>query len=131
MPFLVRFAAVLAMLASLTACGGGDDDLTARSGVNRFIWQASLDTLSFLPLESADPFSGLIVTGWGNVEGSPGLYRVTVYIQSADLGVTSIRVAAFRQAGGGSAPLSAESIAQIEDAILLRARQLRTGSTGA
>ena len=46
--------------------------------VNRFLWQASLDVLSFLPIEGADPFSGVLVTGWGNVGGT-GAYRVTVY----------------------------------------------------
>jgi hypothetical protein len=115
---------------ALSGCGGGASDAATRSGVNRYIWQASLDTLSFLPIESADPFSGLIVTDWGHVQGSPGLYRVTVLVQRSDLGANAIRVAAFRQSGGGSAPLSAESISRIEDAIITRARQLRTGSTG-
>ena len=128
MPVLLRISAVLAAIFALSACGGGGSDAASRAGVNRYVWAAALDTLSFLPLEAADPFSGLIVTGWGRVGGAPGLYRVTVYVQRADLGVNSLRVAAFRQAGNGSASLSDAAIDQIEDAILVRARQMRVGA---
>ena len=128
MPGLLRITTVLAMVFALVGCGGGGAADASRAGVNRYIWAGALDTLAFLPLESADPFSGLIVTGWGKVGGAAGLYRVTVYVQRADLGVNSLRVAAFRQSGGGSASLSAETISQIEDAILVRARQLRVGA---
>jgi hypothetical protein len=62
--------------------------------VNRYLWQASLDILSFLPLETADPFSGIITTAWGNVAGT-GAYRVTVYISEPALDARSLKVAAF------------------------------------
>jgi hypothetical protein len=127
---LLKISMVFAMLSALAACGGSNPADATRAGVNRYIWAGALDTLSFLPLEAADPFSGLIVTGWGRVEGSSGLYRVTVYVQRGDLGTDSLRVAAFRQSGGGSTALGADSIRQIEDAILVRARQLRVGAAG-
>lgn len=91
--------------------------------VNRYLWQASLDTLSFLPLAGADPFSGIIETGTGSVNGAP--YRVTVYISSPALDAVSLKVAAFR----GSVPVGADENAQIENAILTRARQLRIASS--
>ncbi len=128
MPGLFKFLTLLVAVLALSGCGGGSSADASRAGVNRYIWAGALDTLSFLPLEAADPFSGLIVTGWGRVGGAPGLYRVTVYVQRADLGITSLRVAAFRQSGSGSVSLSAESIDQIENAILVRARQLRVGA---
>ena len=93
--------------------------------VNRFLWQASLDTLSFLPIEGADPFSGLLVTGWGRVAGDGGVYRVTVYISDPALDAASLKVAGFRQAGGRAVPVDAAANAALEDAILTRARQLR------
>jgi hypothetical protein len=130
MPGTSRFFAFFAAIVFLASCGGKGNEAATRAPVNRYLWAASLDTLSFLPLEAADPFSGVIVTGWGRVGGAPGLYRVTVYIQRNALDTDSIRVAAFRQTGGGSASLSAASIDQIEDAILLRARQLKSGSSG-
>ncbi len=99
----------------------GDPDLGIV--VNRYLWLASLDTLSFLPLESADPFSGLIVTDWGLVNG--GAYRVTVYISDPALDAMSLKVAAFRQSGGRAVPVAQAEARQLEDAILTRARQLR------
>ena len=65
--------------------------------VNRYLWQASLDTLSFLPMEGADPFSGVIVTDWGRVAGDPTPFRVTVYISEAalDARLVTIFVIAF------------------------------------
>jgi hypothetical protein len=93
--------------------------------VNRFLWAASLDTLSFLPLEGADPFTGVIVTDWGQVGGDPTPYRVTVLIDDPALDPRSLRVAAFRQQGGRAVPVADEDNRRIEDAILTRARELR------
>ena len=87
-------------------------------------WQASLDTLSFLPLDTADPFAGVILTGWGSVAGG-GSYRVTVLIDDPALDASSLKVAAFRQQGGRAVPVSDAENNQLEDAILTRARQLR------
>ena len=92
--------------------------------VNRYLWQASLDVLSFLPVEAADPFSGLLVTGWGNVGGS-GAYRVTVFISDPSLDARALKVAGFRQAGGRAVPVGEAENRALEDAILTRARQMR------
>jgi Domain of unknown function (DUF3576) len=92
--------------------------------VNRFLWQASLDVLSFLPIEGADPFSGVLTTGWGNLGG--GAYRVTVFISDPSLDARALKVAGFRSSGGGSAvPVGDAENRALEDAILTRARQLR------
>lgn len=98
--------------------------------VNRFIWAASLDTLSFLPLEGADPFSGVIVTAWGQVPGDPTPYRVTVLVTDAALDARSLRVAAFRQQGGRAVPVGEAENRQLENAILTRARQMRIAQSG-
>lgn len=89
--------------------------------VNKYLWRASLDVLSFLPLEGADPFTGIIVYDWGRAPGSSTLYRATVYVSDPALDARSLRVAV--QTRGGAA--SAETQRQIENAILTRARQLR------
>ena len=94
-------------------------------GVNRFLWEASLDTLRFLPLQGADPFTGVIVTDWGGVPGDGTPYRVTVLITEPALDARALRVAAFRQQGGRSVPVAESENRRIEDAILTRARQLR------
>jgi len=103
--------------------GGGDPAL--QIGVNKYLWRASLETLSFLPLESADPVSGVFTTGWGAPAGARNAVRATVYIQDPALDARSLRVAAFRRTGRGSVPLSDAAVRELEDSILTRARQLR------
>jgi hypothetical protein len=100
----------------------GDQD--RQVAVNRFLWQASLDTLSFLPVERADPFSGLLVTGWGSVNGA-GPFRVTVFISDPSLDARALKVAGFRLAGGRAVPVGEAANRALEDAILTRARQMR------
>ncbi len=89
--------------------------------VNKYIWTASLDVLNFLPLESADPFTGVLSTGYGTPPGGGRAYRATVYVQDAALEARSLTVAL--QSRGG--PVSAATTRAVEDAILTRARQLR------
>ncbi len=89
--------------------------------VNRYIWNAALDVLDFMPIESADPFSGIIVYGYGTPPGSRQAYRATVFVQDPALDARSLRVALATRSG----PAPAETVRAIEDAILTRARQLR------
>ncbi len=89
--------------------------------VNRFIWNASLDVLSFLPVQSVDPFTGVIVTGYGTPPGGGRAYRATIYIKDPALDARSLNVAL--QTRGG--PVSAATARAVEDAILSRARQMR------
>jgi hypothetical protein len=100
---------------------GNADDPNVTIGVNKYLWNASLDVLSFLPVEAADPFTGVIVTGWGRPAGSGRSYRATVYVQDPALDARSLRVALVTRNG----PASRDTIRQIEDAILTRARQMR------
>jgi hypothetical protein len=99
--------------------------------VNKHLWLASLDTLSFLPIASTDPFTGVIATDWGGAtDAETERFRVTAYVTDTALSPDSLRVAVFREvreADGPwiSAPVSADTPRQIEDSILLRARQLR------
>ncbi len=89
--------------------------------VNKYIWNAALDILSFMPIENADPFSGVISYGWGAPAGTSQQYRATVYVQDPALDARSLRVALVSRGG----PASTDTIRQIENAILTRARQLR------
>jgi hypothetical protein len=89
--------------------------------VNRYIWAATFDVLSFLPVESVDPFTGVIVTGYGTPPGGGRAYRATVHIKDPALEARSLNVALQTSAG----PVSAATTRAVEDAILSRARQLR------
>jgi hypothetical protein len=105
---------------------GGDNPNTTVE-VNKYIWRAALEVLDFLPIESVDPFTGVIVTGYGTPPGSGRAYRATVYIQDPALDARSLHVA-LQGKGGGA--VSAETQHAIEDAILSRARQLRIADAG-
>lgn len=92
------------------------------TNVNRYLWNASLDALSFLPVETVDPFTGVIATGYGTPPGGGRAYRATIYISDPALDARSLKVAIQTRGGG---PVSAETVRAVEDAILTRARQLR------
>ena len=115
-----------------TAISGG----TARTvGVNSYLWHASLDTLSFMPLASADPFGGVIITDWySSPQDINERLKVTIYILDRRLRADGIRIAVFRQTrsneGWVDAAVNADTSVKLEDAILTRARELRLASAG-
>jgi hypothetical protein len=99
-------------------------------GVNSYLWHATLDTLSFLPLQSADPFGGVIITDWyTSPQASSERLKVTVYILDRRLRADGIKVAVFRQTkapeGWADAQVNPETATKLTDAILTRARELR------
>lgn len=102
-----------------------DPNVTVK--VNKYIWNASLDVLNFLPIQSVDPFTGVIVTGYGTPPGGGRSYRATVYVQDPALDARSLKVSL--QGAGGSA-VAPETVSAVEDAILNRARQLRIADSG-
>jgi hypothetical protein len=103
-------------------------------GVNAYLWRASLDVLNFMPLTSADPYGGLIVTDWYvNPEKIDERFKVNVYILDTRLRADGINVSVNRQVKGAdgswvNAPTSAQTESAMEDAILARARSLRIGA---
>lgn len=134
----------------LAACGtsGDSEDTTTGStaitsqsggrvtlGVNAYLWHASLDTLSFMPLASADPFGGVIITDWYSASENPNeRMKVTVYILDRRLRADGLRIAVFRQTrsadGWADAQVNPDTATKLEDAILTRARELRLASEG-
>jgi hypothetical protein len=103
--------------------------------VNAFLWRASLDTINFIPLVSADPFGGVIITDWYTPAESPSeRMKVQVTILDRELRADGVRVSVFKQTqsakGGGwvDAQVDQRTNTDIENAILTRARQLRIAS---
>lgn len=100
-------------------------------GVNALLWQATLETISFMPLVQADPFGGVILTDWYSAEGAPSeRLKLSVFILGTDLRADSVRVSMFRQrrAGGDTwedVAVQPASAVGVENAILTRARLLR------
>lgn len=89
--------------------------------VNRYLWNASLDVLNFLPIQSIDPFTGVIVTGYGTPPGGGRAYRATIHVTDPALEARALRVSLQTRNG----PVAAGTARAVEDAILARARQLR------
>jgi hypothetical protein len=96
---------------------GGDSGVQ----VNRYLWTASLQVLDFLPIQSADPFTGVISTGYGVPPGGGRSYRATILVSDPALDARSLNVSLSTQSG----PVDAGTRRAVEDAILSRARQLR------
>ncbi len=99
-------------------------------GVNSLLWRASLDTVSFMPLVSADPFGGVIITDWYTPSATPTeRFKVNIYILGRQLRADGIRASVFHQvnagAGWADAPVAANTGTDLENAILTRARQMR------
>ncbi len=92
--------------------------------VNKYIWNAALEVLNFLPVQSIDPFTGVISTGYGTPPGGGRPYRATVYVSDPALEARSLKVALQSQSG----PVAAATQRAVEDAILARARQLRAAA---
>ncbi len=105
---------------------GNKDKPSTTVEVNKYIWNASLDVLNFLPIESVDPFTGVIVTGYGTPPGGGRAYRATIYVQDPALDARSLRISMQTKGGGAVSP---ETLRAVEDAILTRARQLRVQDT--
>jgi hypothetical protein len=103
--------------------------------VNAFLWRATLDTLSFMPLASADPFGGVIITDWHAPGGvSNERFKATAYVLGRQLRSDGVRISVFRQVRGPGgwvdAPVSTATAAELEDKVLTRARELRSQSAG-
>ena len=100
-------------------------------GVNSYLWRATLDTLAFMPLASADPYGGVVITDWYvNPEKPDERFKCTVYILDTRLRGDALKVTVFKEVSngaGGWAPSQAsdQTSVDIENAILTRARQLR------
>jgi hypothetical protein len=147
----LKAGAVMAGALLLTACAHGGDQASsggsgfpfgkrndravaaapAGIGVNAFLWRASLDTLSFMPLASADPFGGVIITDWyANPEKPDERFKATIYILDTRLRADGVSVTVFKQVkdtvgGWTNAPVSGQTDVDVENAILTRARQLK------
>ena len=102
-------------------------------GVNSYLWHATLDTLAFMPLASADPFGGVIITDWYSAPENPNeRMKVTIYILDRRLRADGLKIAVFRQThssdGWVDAQVNPDTAIKLEDAILVRARELRLAS---
>ena len=156
-PRIVQLFFVTALCVGLAACGGNrstkSDDMSTygadmrpsarqttiwevfgnRSNpnttvaVNKYLWNASLEVLNFLPIQSVDPFTGVIVTGYGTPPDGGRSYRATVQISDPAMDARSLKLSL---QGAGGSTVAPGTVRAVEDAILTRARQLRIRDSG-
>jgi hypothetical protein len=122
--------------------GGDKEDKSSGGasgiGVNSFLWRAALDTVAFMPVASADPFGGVILTDWYENPDKPGeRFKLNIYILDRQLRADAVRVAVFKQErekkkdAWRDAKVPAQTGTDIENTILTRARELRVAQLGA
>jgi Domain of unknown function (DUF3576) len=124
------FRPTKAGVAVFTRESGGEGSLA----VNAFLWRASLDTIAFMPLASADPFGGVIITDWYSPAETPDeRFKVNVYILGKQLRADGLKVSVFRQQRTGGqwndANVEPEVPGEFENAVLGQARELRLRAT--
>ena len=139
---ILRPLMIVCVSLGLTACSffGSDSDDGARDlapkttalGVNGYLWQASLDTLNFMPIDQADPAAAVILTGWHSEPGAPDeRVKLTVQFKTQTLRSDGVKVSVIRQTRSGNgwmpATVQASTALQIEEAILTQARLLKVG----
>lgn len=137
---LAKILSAAMVAAVLAACASGDRNEGRNASliedgrsatVNRYLWSAALETLDFLPIASADPVAGLILTNWySNPEAPDEQFKVSVYILDTTLRADALKVSVFKQArdGGGAwtdSTVNPATAREIENAILTRAREVR------
>jgi hypothetical protein len=121
----------------LLSYGKKDEGTGGGIAVNSFLWRASLDTLSFMPLASADPFGGVIITDWYTPPETPNArFKANIFILDRQLRADGIKVTLFQQRREPSGSwidteVNRRTATDLEDAILTRARQLRIAATAA
>jgi uncharacterized protein DUF3576 len=144
MPFMSGRAARVALLGlaalgvtGLSACAHKPAAAKAVAaapnaiGVNSYLWRATLDTLAFMPLASADPYGGVIITDWYvNPEKPDERFKCTVYILDTRLRGDALKVTVFKEVANGAggwvnSQAADQTAVDIENAILTKARQLR------
>ncbi len=104
-------------------------------GVNSFLWRATLDTLAFMPLASADPWGGTVITDWYEDPATPGeRFKVNAIILDRQLRADSLKISVFQQKRTGSqwqdSSVNPQTARKLEDTVLTRARQLRVAQLG-
>jgi hypothetical protein len=100
------------------------------AGINAFLWRASLDSVQAIPLVTADPGKGMIVTDWYSAPTNPDdRMKLMIQVLDSDLRPDTLRVSVARQlrqdGSWVNVPALASMTQAIEENILVRARDIR------
>lgn len=117
---------------SSSAAGGAGG---APVSVNTFLWRASLDTVSFMPLVSADAYGGVLITDWYAPPETPDeRFKINLFVTGQALRADSVKAVVFRQIRQGGdwrdSAVDPSTARGLENTVLSRARQLRAEVQG-
>jgi len=102
--------------------------------VNAFLWRASLDTISFMPIAAADPVGGTILTDWYENPETPGeRFKINILLLDKKLRSDAVKVSVYKQVldknkNWRDAKIDGKLALNLEDKILVRARELKIAS---
>ena len=112
--------------------GGNKDNQVTSMGmpINPYLWKASLETINFMPLASADPFAGIIITDWHSKNNSNERCKINIFIKGVELKTSNLKVNSFCEILSASnnwinEEVSPQTNIQIENAILNKAKKLK------
>ena len=98
--------------------------------INPYLWKGSLETIGFMPLSSADPFGGIIITDWySDGQTINERCKINIFIKGLELKTSNLKVNTFCQSFENNRwvdlPTSASQSAQLENAILNKAKRIK------
>ncbi len=124
---------------SLSGILGDDDEdnasvSTVTMSVNPFLWRAALETIDFMPLNSADQAGGTIITDWYSTENNQReRCKLNIFITGKKLNTENLRVTSFCQEFNDimwvNSKTEKEDNIKIENAILNKAKKLKLQSS--
>ena len=102
--------------------------------VNVFLWRGALETVDFMPLASADPVGGTIITDWYSTgENINERCKLNIFINGTTLTTENLRVTSFCQEFKNQTwinkTINKDNNIKIENAILNKAKKLRLQSS--
>ena len=102
--------------------------------INTFLWRGALETISFMPLNSADPIGGTILTDWYSTNDNENeRCKLNIFISGNELKTQNLKVTSFCQNFKNqkwvNKAVDPENNIKIENAILNKAKKLKLQSS--
>ena len=98
--------------------------------INPYLWKGSLETVDFMPIASADPFAGIIITDWYTSQSSPNeRCKINIFIKGHEMKTDNLKVNSFCQSLSNGQWVdiknNIDNDAKLENAILNKAKKIR------
>ena len=107
---------------------------TVSMSVNAYLWRGALETINFMPLSSADPIGGTIITDWYSTnENQNERCKLNIFISGKKLSTENLKVTSFCQEYKNpnwiNKKIDQDNNIKIENAILNKAKKFKIQSS--